>query len=75
MSVVRLAVGGAGHCLKLGTGVSLLDAPWEKLGPTATNKGCDRGACGACTVRLDGEQICSCLALAVKRAGWPWKHA
>ena len=50
--------------------VSLLDFLREHLGLCGTKKGCDQGACGACTVLLDGEQrILSCLALAVQYQG------
>jgi xanthine dehydrogenase YagT iron-sulfur-binding subunit len=36
---------------------------------TGTKKGCNQGACGACTVLVDGERILSCLALAVQYEG------
>ena len=49
--------------------VSLLDYLREHLGLTGTKKGCDQGACGACTVLADGERILSCLALAVQYDG------
>jgi xanthine dehydrogenase YagT iron-sulfur-binding subunit len=49
--------------------VSLLDALRERLGVTGPKKGCDQGACGACTVLADGVRINSCLALAVQYDG------
>jgi aldehyde oxidoreductase len=33
----------------------------DELGLTGTKIGCNAGDCGACTVLLDGEQICACL--------------
>ncbi|KQO77581.1 2Fe-2S iron-sulfur cluster-binding protein [Rhizobium sp. Leaf262] len=48
---------------------SLLDLMRNHLGMTGTKKGCDQGACGACTVLVDGERINSCLALAVQYQG------
>jgi xanthine dehydrogenase YagT iron-sulfur-binding subunit len=36
---------------------------------TGTKKGCNQGACGACTVLVDGERTLSCLALAVQYEG------
>lgn len=49
--------------------ISLLDLLRERLHLTGTKKGCDQGACGACTVLVDGERIVSCLALAVQFDG------
>lgn len=49
--------------------VSLLDLLREHLHLTGTKKGCDQGACGACTVLLDGNRILSCLMLAVQAEG------
>ncbi|TCQ00829.1 xanthine dehydrogenase YagT iron-sulfur-binding subunit [Sphingomonas sp. PP-F2F-A104-K0414] len=49
--------------------VSLLDFLREHLHLTGTKKGCNQGACGACTVLVDGERILSCLALAVQYTG------
>jgi xanthine dehydrogenase YagT iron-sulfur-binding subunit len=49
--------------------VSLLDLLREDLQLSGTKKGCNQGACGACTVLVDGERIVSCLALAVQYDG------
>ena len=48
---------------------SLLDLLRDHLGLTGAKKGCNQGACGACTVLVDGERINSCLALAVQYQG------
>jgi xanthine dehydrogenase YagT iron-sulfur-binding subunit len=65
---VKLRVNGSTELLELEPQVSLLDALREYLGLTGTKKGCNQGACGACTVLVDGERINSCLALAVQYA-------
>jgi xanthine dehydrogenase YagT iron-sulfur-binding subunit len=50
--------------------VSLLDLLREHLHLSGAKKGCNQGACGACTVLVDGdERILSCLALAVQYEG------
>jgi aldehyde oxidoreductase len=40
---------------------SLADTLRERLGAKGTKIGCEAGDCGACTVLLDGEQLCACL--------------
>ena len=49
--------------------VSLLDLLRDHLSLHGTKKGCDQGACGACTVLVDGQRINACLALAVQYQG------
>jgi xanthine dehydrogenase YagT iron-sulfur-binding subunit len=49
--------------------VSLLDFLREHLELYGTKKGFNQGACGACTVLVDGERVLSCLALAVQYEG------
>src|ERR1700693_3230942 len=66
---IGLQINGATHNLRIEPRVSLLDALRENLSMTGTKKGCNQGACGACTVLVDGERILSCLALAVQYEG------
>jgi xanthine dehydrogenase YagT iron-sulfur-binding subunit len=69
MAELRLRVNGRLEEVTVEPQVSLLDALREYLGLTGTKKGCDQGACGACTVLVDGVRIVSCLALAVQYEG------
>ena len=66
---IRIKVNGSVESLDVEPWVSLLDALRERLGLTGTKKGCDQGACGACTVLADGMRINACLALAVQYDG------
>ncbi len=66
---VTLQINGARHDLEIEPRVSLLDALREFADLPGTKKGCNQGACGACTVLVDGERIISCLALAVQYQG------
>jgi aerobic-type carbon monoxide dehydrogenase small subunit (CoxS/CutS family) len=49
--------------------VLLSDFLRHTLGLTGTHVGCEHGVCGACTVRLDGLAVRSCLLLAVQADG------
>jgi xanthine dehydrogenase YagT iron-sulfur-binding subunit len=66
---VTLRVNGADHQLRLDPRVTLLDALRDVLGLTGTKKGCDQGACGACTVMVDGKRMVACLMLAAQADG------
>ncbi|RMC36402.1 (2Fe-2S)-binding protein [Paracoccus alkanivorans] len=48
---------------------TLLDCLRDHLGLTGSKEGCGTGDCGACSVTLDGELVCSCLVLGVEAAG------
>src|SRR5438105_12741917 len=66
---ISLVGNGARRELLLEPRVSLLDARRERLDVTGPKKGCNQGACGACTVLLDGERVNACLTLAVQAHG------
>jgi xanthine dehydrogenase YagT iron-sulfur-binding subunit len=64
-----IMINGHGAPVPTDARVSLLDFVREHLQLYGTKKGCNQGACGACTVLVDGERILSCLALAVQYDG------
>ncbi len=64
-----ITINGQSYDLPEDVRVSLLDFLRENLGHSGTKKGCNQGACGACTVVVDGERMLACLALAVQYDG------
>ncbi len=66
---MSIMINGAAMSLPEDPRVSLLDLLREHHHLTGTKKGCNQGACGACTVLVDGERIVSCLALAMQYEG------
>jgi xanthine dehydrogenase YagT iron-sulfur-binding subunit len=66
---VELRVNGRTYPARLDSTTTLLDALRDELHLTGTKKGCDQGACGACTVLRDGKRIVSCLTLAAQCDG------
>ncbi|MGY1438749.1 (2Fe-2S)-binding protein [Streptomyces reniochalinae] len=50
-------------------GESLLYVLRERMGLPGSKNACEQGECGSCTVRLDGESVCSCLVAAGQAEG------
>jgi len=66
---LSLDVNGSVKKISVEPRVTLLDALRDNLGLTGAKPACDRGACGACTVLVDGEPIASCMMLAADAEG------
>jgi aerobic carbon-monoxide dehydrogenase small subunit len=67
--VITLKVNGDEHEVLISPNQTLLEVLREKLGLMGTKRGCDLGACGACTVLIDGEAYLSCIMLAMDATG------
>jgi len=66
---IELNINGDTYEVLVSPNQTLLEVLREKLGLLGTKRGCDLGACGACTVLIDGEAYLSCLMLAVDAVG------
>jgi len=69
MHDIQLTVNGAERQARVMPRLLLADLLREDFGLTGTHLGCEHGACGACTVLVDGEPVRSCLLFAVQAAG------
>jgi len=67
--VLALSVNGDTYEVLISPNQTLLEVLRDKLGLMGTKRGCDLGACGACTVLVDGEAYLSCLMLALDAEG------
>ncbi len=67
--LIRPTVNGAKHALEVRPEASLLTALREQLDLVGAKNACEQGECGACSVWLDGELVCSCLVPAVQADG------
>jgi xanthine dehydrogenase YagT iron-sulfur-binding subunit len=66
---IRLTVNGQVRDLQVEPRTTLLDAVRDRLTLTGNKRVCDRGACGACTMIVDGRTIYSCSTLAIDVQG------
>lgn len=62
---ITLEVNGSAHKLEVEPRATLADVLRGPLGLKGTKVACNRGACSACTVWLDGAPVCSCMMLAI----------
>jgi aldehyde oxidoreductase len=67
--MISLSVNGTSHALDVAPDMRLTRVLRDHLGLTGTKVGCDAGDCGACTVLLDGAQVCACLVPAAQAHG------
>ena len=70
MIPVELTVNGRTYREQVEPRLLLSDFLRHTLGLTGTHVGCEHGVCGACTIRLDGAAVRSCLLLAVQADGF-----
>jgi carbon-monoxide dehydrogenase small subunit len=66
---IELNINGDSHEVLVSPNNTLLEVLRDKLGLMGTKRGCDLGACGACTVLINGEAYLSCVMLAVDASG------
>jgi xanthine dehydrogenase YagT iron-sulfur-binding subunit len=66
---LRARINGQDRAVQIESRTSLLDLLRERLNLTGTKKGCNEGACGACTVLVNGQRVNACLTLAASCEG------
>jgi aerobic-type carbon monoxide dehydrogenase small subunit (CoxS/CutS family) len=69
MTRISIETNGTVHELDVAPRLLLADLLRDRLGLTGTKIGCAMGACGACTVLLDGNPVRACLMFAVQASG------
>jgi len=63
---ITMKINGVARTLRAEPRMTLAEALRGPLGLTGTKIACNRGACSACTVWLDGAPVCSCMMLAIE---------
>jgi aerobic-type carbon monoxide dehydrogenase small subunit (CoxS/CutS family) len=69
VTAVGVTINGRTYSEDVEPRLLLSDFLRHTLGLTGTHVGCEHGVCGACTIRLDGDAVRSCLLLAVQADG------
>ena len=69
MTPIRLTVNGAPYDIQVEPRRTLAEALREDCRLTGTHVGCEHGACGACTIIVDGQAIRACLMFAIQAEG------
>ena len=69
MRDIEITVNGKSRKARVETRRSLVDFLRLDLGLTGSHVGCEHGACGACTVRVEGEAVRGCLMFAAQANG------
>jgi carbon-monoxide dehydrogenase small subunit len=69
MNTVRFELNGKTVEVRVPARTTLADCLRHNLMQTGTHVGCEHGACGACTVIVDGKAVRACLMLAVQTEG------
>jgi aerobic-type carbon monoxide dehydrogenase small subunit (CoxS/CutS family) len=67
--LVALRINGDEHHLVVEPRETLREVLQDRIGLTGTKEMCDRGACGSCTVIMDGRPVLSCMMLAIECGG------
>ena len=67
--LIRLTLNGQAYEVPVQPEWTLYDLIHDKMGLTGTKMFCDRGACGSCTVIMNGRPILSCMTLAIECGG------
>ena len=67
--LIRTRVNGVEHAVDVPPAASLLALLRDELGLSGSKNACEQGECGSCSVWLDGEVVCSCLAPALQADG------
>jgi len=66
---MKFTINGDATELSVHPAARLIDVLREDLGLTGTKEGCGEGECGACTVLIDGQPVCSCIIPVAQVAG------